>query len=145
MTGYAALRGLPSGHPTLSLKLSTAGCLPPTQSLTINLPHGLTFSHNTRTLRRARHVTPAGRSGFILKKRSLTIYFLTKPRASIGLTINAPAMIESNALRHQARTGHQTLTIVLGVHDNAGTTSRLVLRYRRGKAPHRGHPPTDRS
>ena len=127
--GNASLRGIAAGNATLSLKLST-GCLPPAQSLTISLPRGLAFTHNRRTLARALRLTHAPKSGLIVRKRSLTVFPRT-PASMVGLTIHAPGLIESNALRHRVRTRRHrrppTLTIGIVVRDTAGNPTRLAV------------------
>ena len=126
-----SLSGLGHGSPMLSFKLLAGANAPKLSSFTVQLPSGLSF-HAQRAHRRLtfRGLTVKGaKVKSIALVRGRLVVTLSRPVASLTVTIRAPTLAESSGLRTRAKRHRITgLKLTLIVTDAAGRHTKLVLR-----------------
>lgn len=117
------LTGLPSGKPTLRLRVAGGAGAPKLKSFALSLPGGLSWAG----AKLAGGVSVAGAHTLRLAGGQLTVT-LKRPAGSAAVKIGVPALRESKQLARQAR-GHKALRLKLRITitDAAGTaTTRTV-------------------
>ena len=126
----AVVRGLASGHPTLSFRVTVARGAAKLRALTVALPRGLSISHRARLRLPVRGVRARGAtiSSLSLSHGALIIRF-KRAVSGASMILTGPALIESSTLRAQA--GHHRLKrLTLRVIAENARSKRTAMHVR---------------
>lgn len=124
--GSGSLSGLGSGHPHLSLTLSSGANAPRLKSVTLQLPRGLRFTSSFRKKHKGLKM-----SGGVIRSLKVTttgvVIVLKSPVSRLTVSLGSPALAESGALenmvkRHKIR----QLKLAVTVTDAANLTTPLA-------------------
>ena len=120
-----SLAGLRTGRPRLGMAIASGQNARGLRAFTVTLPHGLRLA-NRDLLATAVRVT--GPHKLALRAGSLVVT-LKRTLGQVSITIAAPALLESQALKRRALDhGLKTQTVLIGVTDAAGHLSHLRLQ-----------------
>jgi subtilase family serine protease len=117
-----SLSGVRNGTPKLSFTLQAGVDAPKLKQIVVALPHGLSFSHKRRELKRG--IKPHGAS-FKVRGGKLTIT-LKGGAGKVVVTISPPALSETRALRRR----HTKLKFTLQAIDATGFSTTIQLKLK---------------
>jgi hypothetical protein len=125
----AALSGVAGGASRLSVRASRGSHAPDVASLSITLPHGLSFARAAlkHVVRQALALSGATMRSAKIVNGALVVVF-KRAVATGSVSLGAPLLVESRTLAAKART-HKVKTLTLGVRvtDSGGTATALKL------------------
>jgi subtilase family serine protease len=119
---HGSLTGVRRGQPRLTFTLAAGKSAPKLKKIVVALPHGLSFSHGGRDLKRG--IRPRGAS-FKVRGGKLTIT-LKSGVTKTKVTISPPALRETRALRR----AHKKLKFTLQAIDTSGFATTIKLKLR---------------
>jgi hypothetical protein len=131
--GSSSLSGLRSGHPHLTLTVSSGANAPGLQSVTVHLPRGLKFSSNFRKKHQGLKI-----SGGVIRSVKVTaaglIIVLKSPVSRLSLALGGSALAESGALETTVKS-HKIgqLKFAVTVTDASNLTTVLAFSVRHPK------------
>jgi hypothetical protein len=123
--------GLAVDRPRLGLSAHNTTGAPPLESIALTLPNGLHFTADRRALVRGVHI--AGAQTLTLRHGALVVALRTS-RPEIGITVSAPALLETPRLlliapHDRAHRRSPRLRIRVDVTDAAGDRTSIRRSY----------------
>lgn len=110
----SSISGLPTGHPSLTFKVRVGKHAAKFRKLTVELPAGLRFSHQSRAQRLRAVKLSGAKIRSLSVNRGHLIIVLRKPSRHVTVKIASSALTESPSLQAKAKSLHKLpLTVIV--------------------------------